>query len=84
MVLVPGKFQGYEFSADERYVLLQNNAFVIFSQPKQNPQLVKPLLFQIEWQSTILFDILLPVSVIFYILTFQTVLSVRSCLLLIV
>ncbi|MBF0597815.1 S9 family peptidase [Faecalibacter rhinopitheci] len=30
VVLVPGKFQGYDFSSDERYVLLQNNAESIF------------------------------------------------------
>ena len=30
IVIVPGKFQGYEFSSDERFVLLQNNAKSIY------------------------------------------------------
>lgn len=30
VVLVPGRFEGYEFSSDERYVLLQNNTNSIY------------------------------------------------------
>ncbi len=30
VVVVPGKFEGYEFSSDERYVLLQTNSHQIY------------------------------------------------------